>query len=120
MGGGVVRLSRQIGLKKALGIILTARMVSAQEGYDAGFVNEVTSEDVLACAKKWAAEIAECGPLSLKASLQMAYANFDLPDLASALDPRSYPATMELLASDDAAEGRRAFVERRKPQWTGR
>lgn len=120
MGGGVVRLSRQIGLKKALGLILTGRIVSAQEGYEAGFINEIATGNVLDCARKWAAQIAECAPLAVKASLQMAYGNFELPDLATALDPHSYTAALEVLASDDASEGRHAFIERRKPKWTGR
>ena len=120
MAGGVVRLCRQIGTKRALGYILTARTVSAEEGLAAGFVNEVAVEPVLACARRWAASVAEGAPLSLLASKEMAYLSDDLPNLAQALDPSSYPAVRRLLRSEDAVEGRRAFLEGRPPRWQGR
>jgi enoyl-CoA hydratase/carnithine racemase len=120
MAGGVVRLCRQIGTKRALGIILTARMVSAEEGVAAGFVNEVAVEPLMQAAQRWAASMAECAPLSLLASKEMAYQGDDLPSLAQALDPRSYAAVRHLLRSEDAVEGRRAFLEGRKPRWQGR
>jgi crotonobetainyl-CoA hydratase len=120
MGGGVVRLTREIGTKRALGLILTAKQVSAQQGYELGFVNEVTTEPVLVTARRWAEAAAQGAPLSIAASKEMAYRNFDLPDLATALDPRSYPTVMRVAASEDAQEGRRAFLQRRKPLWQGR
>jgi crotonobetainyl-CoA hydratase len=120
MGGGVVRLTRTIGLKRALGLILTGASVSAQEGWALGFVNEVVTEPVVVAARRWAKLIAACAPLSIAASKQMAYRNFDLPDLAAALDPHSYPAALQVLASEDAREGRRAFLQRRKPVWRNR
>ncbi len=43
-----------------------------------------------------------------------------MADLQAALDPRSYAAVLRLLQSEDATEGRRAFLEGRKPQWRGR
>ena len=119
MGGGVARLSRQIGLKRALGVVLTARMVTADEGFQLGFVNEVTHAAVLETAMVWARLIVAGAPLSIAASLQMAYQGSDLP-LAEALDPRVYPAVVKVLDSEDAQEGRRAFLERRKPVWRGR
>ena len=50
----------------------------------------------------------------------MAYRWTEAPDLRAALDPRTYPAVMRVLRSEDAVEGRSAFVERRKPRWQGR
>ena len=119
MGGGVARLSRQIGLKRALGLVLTSRVVTADEGFALGFVNEVTHTAVMETAMLWARLIAKGAPLSIAASLQMAYQGADLP-LQQALDPRVYPAVMQLLDSEDAQEGRKAFLERRKPVWQGR
>jgi enoyl-CoA hydratase/carnithine racemase len=120
MAGGVVRLSQQIGLKRALGVILTSRIVSAEEGFRLGFVNEVPEGPLMACARRWAATIAEGGPLSLVASKEMAYRCSDMPSLQAALDPRNYPSVMRVLASEDVNEGRRAFIEGRKPNWKGR
>ena len=120
MAGGVVRLAQQIGVKRALAIILTSKMVTAEEGCQAGFVNEVAVEPLAACARRWAMSIAEGAPLSLLASKEMAYRSTDLADLQTALNPRSYPAVLRLLKSEDAVEGRRACLEGRKPQWRGR
>ena len=120
MAGGVVRLTQQIGAKRALGIILTGNMVSADDGLRLGFVNEIAGADVMPCARRWAATIAECSPLSLRASKEMAYRHGELPDAQAALDPRSYPSVMRVLDSEDAVEGRLAFLEGRKPRWRGR
>ena len=55
LAGGVHRLPRTIGPKRALGMILTGRHVPAQEGYELGFVNEVVPEgQALAGARRWA------------------------------------------------------------------
>jgi crotonobetainyl-CoA hydratase len=120
MGGGVVRLTREIGLKRALGLVLTAQPVTADEGYRLGFVNEVTREPVIVAARRWAEAIAALAPLSLAASKEMAYRNTELGDLSAALDPRNYPKVMQLLDSEDAQEGRRAFLLKRPPAWQGR
>jgi enoyl-CoA hydratase/carnithine racemase len=120
MGGGVVRLTRQIGLKRALAIVLTGNMVSAEEGFQAGFVNEVAADSLVACSRRWALAVAENAPLSLLASKEMAYRCTEVGDLRTALDPGTYPSVLRLLDSEDVHEGRRAFLERRKPQWQGR
>src|SRR4030088_2904541 len=60
-GSGVHRLPRMIPQKQALGMILTGRRVSAAEGKDLGFINEVVPQgEALAAAKRWAAQILEC------------------------------------------------------------
>jgi len=119
MGGGVVRLSRLLGLKQALALTLSCRQISADEGLRLGFVCEIAQQSVLDCARRWAATIAEAGPLAITATLSMAEAAAEMP-LQSALDPRSHPSVMALLASEDAQEGRRAFIERRPPRWAGK
>ena len=60
LAGGVHRLPRQIGLKRAMGMILTARHVSAKEGLELGFVNEVVpAGEALAAAERWAETICQ-------------------------------------------------------------
>jgi len=55
LAGGVHRLPRQIGLKHAMGMMLTGRRVSAREGFDLGFVNEVVApEELMPTARRWA------------------------------------------------------------------
>src|ERR1700756_2235474 len=69
LAGGLHRLPRQIGLKRAMGMILTARRVSAQEGLEFGFVNEVVAPgELMAAAKRWAGLIGEGSPMSVGAS----------------------------------------------------
>jgi crotonobetainyl-CoA hydratase len=116
MGGGVARLTRTIGSKRALGIALTARTVSAAEGLSLGFVTALAEDDVLAAATEWARQICAGGPLSIAATQEIAAWATEL-SLAQALDPRSYPAVLTVLDSADAVEGRRAFLQRRPPQW---
>jgi enoyl-CoA hydratase/carnithine racemase len=119
MGGGVVRLTRQIGCKRAMALILTGRMSTARDGHTAGFVNEVVSQaGLMESTRRWADDIVKGAPLSIAASKRMAYDNFDMP-LAAALDPRNYPAVRAVLASGDAHEGRQAFIEKRSPAWRG-
>ena len=74
LAGGMHRLPRAIPLKHAMGMLLTGRRVSAEEGYRLGFVNEVVpAGEALAGARRWADQILECAPLSVRASKQSAY-----------------------------------------------
>ncbi len=73
LAGGVHRLPRTIGLKRAMGMMLTGRHVSAKEGYELGFVTALAPEGgALDEAKKWAAQMLECSPMSLRATKQAA------------------------------------------------
>src|SRR5260370_9140413 len=68
LGGGLHRLPRQIGLKPALGIILTGPKVGAAEGKGLGFVNEVvTRTDLDPPVHRWTAAILRCSPVQLTA-----------------------------------------------------
>jgi enoyl-CoA hydratase/carnithine racemase len=121
LAGGIQRLGRQIGAKRAMGMILTGRHVDANEALALGFVNEVVpTGQALATAKRWAAQIIECSPLSVRASKQVLMRGLDEPSLAEALrNEREYPAARAMLQSLDYVEGPKAFAEKRKPNWLG-
>lgn len=116
--GGVHRLARQIPLKIAMSLMLIGRQITAAEACRLGVVNEVVpSGELTAAAERWAGEIMECAPLSIRATKEAALKGLDLP-LEQALAQR-YPATKALLASHDIKEGPRAFAQKRKPNWRG-
>lgn len=120
LAGGLNRLPRQIGVKRALGMILTGRHVSAREGYELGFVNEVVPhDDVVAAAHRWAAQICECAPLSIRASKDVVYRSLDSASLADSM-AAPYASVKAMAQSADFIEGPRAFSEKRKPNWQGR
>lgn len=122
LAGGLHRLPRQIGLKQAMGMILTARHVSAEEGHALGFVNAVVPADaLLAEARRWAGLIAECSPMSIRASKAAVFRGLDEPTLEAAIRGQfGYPAVAALFKSEDFREGPMAFAQKRPPQWTGR
>jgi enoyl-CoA hydratase/carnithine racemase len=119
LGGGINRLPRQIGLKRAMGMLLTGRRVTAREGQALGFVNEVVpAPELLPAARRWAASILECAPLSVRATKEAALAGLDrpLPEAMSA----HHEGIARLRRSEDFLEGPLAFAEKRPPQWKGR
>jgi enoyl-CoA hydratase/carnithine racemase len=121
LGGGLHRLARQIGLKQAMGMILTSRRVSAQEGLRLGFVNEVVpASHLTAAAQRWCADILRASPMSIRASKECVQLGLAEPDVESAMKNQpGYPAFEAWRDSDDAREGPRAFAEKRAPVWTG-
>lgn len=122
LAGGLHRLPRQIGEKRAMGMILTGRRVGAAEGRELGFVNEVApAGEALAVAKRWAADILDCGPLSIRASKQAVRKGLEAPSVESALaEQMAYPAISGLFRSEDFREGPLAFAQKRKPNWQGK
>lgn len=119
LAGGLLRLPRQIGYKQAMGMILTGRRVNAAEGRELGFVNEVVSPDALmAAAKRWAAQIIECSPMSIRASKQIVRQGLEENTLADAYRAQThYSATRALFRSADLREGPLAFAQKRAPHW---
>jgi enoyl-CoA hydratase/carnithine racemase len=117
--GGVHRIVRQLPLKIGMGLLLTGRQLTAPEAHAWGLVNAVVpGHDLLDRAREWADEVLACAPLSVRASKQAAMAGLDLP-LPDAIN-RRYEGILRWAKAEDTLEGPRAFVEKRKPQWTGR
>ena len=72
LAGGMQRLPRQIGMKNAMGMMLTGRHVGAEEAKELGIVNEVvTQADLMDTARKWAIDIEACSPMSIRATKQV-------------------------------------------------
>jgi len=118
--GGIHRLTRQIPLKHAMGLLLTGRLIGAEEAHRLGFVNEVVpAAELMDAAQRWAREILECSPLLLRLTKESAQDGFGR-SVDDALARDWEERIPRMLASHDHAEGPKAFVSKRKPNWTGR
>jgi crotonobetainyl-CoA hydratase len=120
LAGGMHRLPRQIGMKPAMGMLLTGRRVGAREALALGIVNEVVAPgDLMSAARRWAEQICECSPVSVRTTKRVAQEGFAHASLEAAMDAR-YDAIVELVKSEDFVEGPRAFAQKRKPNWKGK
>ena len=117
--GGVHRLPRMMPQKIAMGYILTGRHMTAQEAHRWGIVNEVVPlDDLMPTVDRWAQDILEGAPLSIRASKQAAMMGLGHPlDIALNLE---YTQSTVMRRSEDIVEGPKAFAEKRKPNWKGR
>ena len=115
----MVALSRAVGQKKSMEMLLTGDFISAEEALTEGLVNRLVTADALeeqttALAQK----IAEASPLVVGIGKQAFYRQLDMPT------EQAYAYTKEVMSFNasfaDAQEGICAFLEKRKPEWKGR
>ncbi|WP_419709698.1 enoyl-CoA hydratase-related protein [Pseudomonas sp. NFX224] len=119
LAGGMQRLPSLIGLKRSMGMLLTGRQVNASEGLQLGFVNEVVEGDVMEAARRWASDILACSPLSVRATKAAVMRSLDVSVSQALTEQWGYPQVQEMLNSQDAIEGPKAFSEKRLPMWVG-
>ena len=112
--GGTQRLPRLIGRAKAAELVLTGNSVDAAEALRIGLVNAVVSRaELLSTAEEWANKICANGPLAVRAAKEaMAEGTEKHLDDGLALEER---LTIDLLNTDDVAEGLKAFWGKRRP-----
>ena len=118
-GGGMYRLPRALPRAVAMELLLTGDTLEPSVAHHHGLVNRLTPEGgALGAALELADVIAKNAPLAVATTTRIARAAYDRPE--SELATWQQPWTDAVFASDDAAEGSRAFTERRPPSWKGR
>ncbi len=114
----MVALTRSIGRKRALEMLMTGAMIDAERAAEWGLVNRVVPRDRLADETlKLASDIASASSLTVGLGKQAFYSQIDL-DQPKAYDYAKEVMSMNALAAD-AQEGMCAFLEKREPTWTG-
>lgn len=117
--GGTARLPRLVGKGRALELLLTGAMIDAAEAFRIGLVNRVVPGDkLLNEAEALLHTILENGPLAIQACLEAVDAGLETSlDQALLLEANHFGL---LSATADMREGTKAFIEKRKPLFTGR
>jgi enoyl-CoA hydratase len=117
--GGTQRLPRLVGRGRALQLILSGAMISAQEAYRIGLVNEIVPRsELMTRAEAILAQIAANAPIAVKFSLEAVNKGLETSQAEGLFIESSLFAICA--ASEDKKEGTAAFVERRAPQFKGR
>jgi enoyl-CoA hydratase/carnithine racemase len=116
--GGVLRLPRRIPAAIAKEMVLTGEPIDALRARELGLVNRIAPDgQALDVARELASAIARNAPLALSAAKYIVDMAQEWP-LDEAFE-RQRPHTDRVRSSEDAAEGARAFIEKREPQWSG-
>jgi enoyl-CoA hydratase/carnithine racemase len=117
--GGTQRLAKEIGLGRAIELMLTGRTITGEEALKLGLVNRLSSPpDLLDETMSLAKEIAQLSPLSIRACLRAVTEGLELPlNEALKLETELFAS---LFATEDAREGTSAFLEKRIPKFKGR
>lgn len=117
--GATQRLPRAIPYAKAAEMIFMGNIIDAQEAYRVGLVNKVVPHaQLMPAAREWAEKICENGPLGVRGAKEamLRGANMSLEDGLRIEDA----LFRQVLTTEDAAEGPKAFAEKRKPVFKGK
>jgi len=118
-GGSTVRLPRQIPFARAMEILLTGDPVTAQQALEIGIVNQVVPQSkLMQTAEKMAGRILENGPLAVRAVKESVIKGLNM-SITEALE-QELKLAAQVFATEDAKEGPKAFIEKRKPNWKGK
>jgi methylglutaconyl-CoA hydratase len=112
-------LLRQIGEKQARDLLLTGRIIDAEEALRMGLVNEIVAPDnLMKRARELAAQLMENSPSSLRATKQL-LTNHARAELDAQIDA-AVRENAAIRTTADFREGISSFLEKRKPMWTGK
>ncbi|UVK38831.1 enoyl-CoA hydratase/isomerase family protein [Mesorhizobium sp. AR10] len=118
-GGGTQRLPRLVGKGRALQLILSGEMITAQEAYRIGLVNEIApAAELITRAEAVLHKIAANAPIAIKFALEAANKGMETSQGEGLLLEASYFGLCA--ATEDKKEGTTAFLEKRAPQFRGR
>lgn len=114
----MVAVSRNIGRKRAMQMLLTGETIDAATAVEWGLINEsVPAEQLRARVDELAISIADASPLTLEIGKQAFYRQIDLPQNEAYAEMAETMATNAMTC--DAQEGMTAFLEKRAPEWRG-
>jgi enoyl-CoA hydratase/carnithine racemase len=117
--GPVVPVARSVGRKRAMELLLFGELIPAGKALEMGLVNKIIAADDLDMeTARWARALAQKSPVALQIAKKAFYTAEDM-DYKTAFDYMN-EAFARLCTAEDAAEGIRAFLEKRKPQWRER
>jgi len=117
--GGTQRLPRAVSLSNAMLMLLTGDRIDANEAYRIGLVSKVVPPaELMNAAREIAEKIAANAPLSVRAVKRLVRQGMDIP-LSHAIDTERYVFGL-LYNSEDRIEGRKAFADKRKPDYKGK
>jgi enoyl-CoA hydratase/carnithine racemase len=117
--GGSTRLPSVVGLGVAKELIMTGKLIDGREAHRVGFANRIApAEELDAATDQLASELLACAPQAVALAKRVIDAAAK-PNLDESLE-REVEAQQQLASSEDFAEGTRAFLDKRQPEFAGR